>query len=186
MKNLKLMAIAAFVIASLSACSNDTDGLVNEEEVITTVTATFTPAGGGSAITLTSRDLDGDGPDAPVVTASGSFTVGIAYNGTVTFLNELTSPADNITDEILEEGKDHQVFFQQQGLGTFGVTDADANGQPIGLSFVYTAPTAPVTGTLTLTLRHLPNKSGTDVALGDITNAGGSTDAEVTYPVVIQ
>jgi hypothetical protein len=187
MKNLKLMAIAAFAIASLSACSDDdTAQPVNEEEVITTVTATFTPQAGGTAVILTSRDLDGDGPNAPVVTASGAFTVGIAYNGTVTFLNELTSPAQNITEEIEEEGTDHQVFFQQQGLGTFGVTDADANGKPIGLNFVYTAPTAPVTGTLTLTLRHLPNKSGTDVALGDITNAGGSTDAEVTYSVTIQ
>ncbi|MFP9100186.1 type 1 periplasmic binding fold superfamily protein [Flavobacterium sp. RHBU_24] len=187
MKNLKLMAIAAFTIVSLSACSDDdTAQPVNEEEVITTVTATFTPQGGGSAITLASRDLDGDGPDAPVVTASGSFTAGTAYNGTITFLNELSSPADNITEEVEEEGEDHQVFFQQSGLGTFTYTDADADGKPIGLAFTYTAAAAPTTGTLTVTLRHLPNKSAANVAAGDITNAGGATDAEVTYNVTIQ
>ena len=187
MKNLKLMAIAAFAIASLSSCSDDdTAQPVNEEEVITTVTATFTPTGGGTAITLTSRDLDGDGPDAPVVTASGNFATGTVYTGTVTFLNELTNPAGNITEEIHEEGVDHQIFFQQQGLGTFAYTDTDANGHPIGLAFTYTAASAPAAGTLTLTLRHLPNKSGANVSTGNITNAGGGTDAEVTYPVVIQ
>ena len=188
MKNLKLMAIAAFTIISLSACNND-DGTaqpVNEEEVITTVTATFTPQGGGSAITLTSRDLDGDGPDAPVVTASGNFTPGAAYNGTVTFLNEMSSPADNITEEVAEEGKDHQVFFQQSGLGTFTYTDIDADGKPVGLAFTYTAANAPATGTLTVTLRHMPNKSAANVSVGNITNAGGATDAEVTYNVTIQ
>lgn len=187
MKNLKLMAIAAFAITSLSACSDDdTAQPVNEEEVITTVTATFTPQGGGSAITLTSRDLDGDGPDAPVVTASGNFTAGTAYNGTVTFLNELSNPAGNITEEIEEEGEDHQIFYQQNGLGTFTYNDTDANGKPIGVAFTYTAASAPATGTLTVTLRHLPNKSGANVAAGDITNAGGGTDAEVTYAVTVQ
>jgi hypothetical protein len=34
-------------------------------------------------------------------------------------------------------------------------------------------------------LRHLPNKSAAGVAAGDITNAGGATDAQVTYPIVI-
>jgi len=188
MKNLKLMAIAAFTIAFLSACNND-DGTaqpVNEEEVITTVTATFTPQGGGSAITLTSRDLDGDGPDAPVVTASGNFTAGAAYNGTVTFLNEMGSPAENITEEVAEEGEDHQIFFQQSGLGTFTYTDTDADGKPVGLAFTYTAANAPATGTLTVTLRHLPNKEAANVSAGNITNAGGATDAEVTYNVTIQ
>jgi hypothetical protein len=32
----------------------------------------------------------------------------------------------------------------------------------------------------------LPNKSATGVASGNIANAGGSTDAEVTFPITIQ
>lgn len=186
MKNLKLMAIVAFSAAALTSCNNDDDAPVLENEIITTVTATFTPTAGGTPITLTSRDLDGDGPDAPVVTASGNFTAGAAYTGSVTFLNETVSPPEDTTEEIHELNTEHQIFFQQSGLGTFAYADTDDNGHPIGLNFTYQAATTATTGNLTLTLRHLPNKSGENVPQGDITNAGGSTDAEVTYPVTIQ
>ena len=59
----------------LASCSDDDDTPepVNEEELITTMTVTLTPQGGGNSITLQTRDLDGDGPDAPVVTVSGNF-----------------------------------------------------------------------------------------------------------------
>lgn len=187
MKNLKLLAFIAFTALTVSSCSDDdTSKPVNEEEVITTVTTTLTPVTGGNAIILTSRDLDGDGPDVPVITVSSPIAAGTVYNGTVTFLNELATPAENITTEILEEGHDHQIFFQQNGLGTFTYNDTDDNGRPIGLSFKYTAAPAPASGSLIVTLRHLPNKSGTGVSGGDITNAGGGTDAEVVFPVSVQ
>lgn len=41
-------------------------------------------------------------------------------------------------------------------------------------------------GSLKITLKHQPNKSGTNVSIGDITNAGGETDIEVTLPIVVQ
>lgn len=188
MKNLRILAIALITITTFSSCSNDdNNGPVNEEEVITTVTATFTPVGGGTPIILKSQDLDGDsGPDAPVVTVSDNFTAGTVYNGTVTFLNELESPAGNITAEIGEEGADHQIFFQQNGLGSFVYTDEDANGKPIGLAFTYTAANVPATGNLIITLRHMPNKGDEGVANCIITNAGGGTDAQVTFPVVVE
>ncbi|RYD86178.1 MAG: type 1 periplasmic binding fold superfamily protein, partial [Sphingobacteriales bacterium] len=127
MKNLKISALALVTLISFASCSDDDAATpVNEEEVITTITATFTPAAGGTPIVLTSRDLDGDGPDAPVVTVSGNFATGASYNGSVTFLNELTSPAENITEEIHEEGDEHQLFYQ--GVGIFTYTDADVNG----------------------------------------------------------
>jgi len=188
MKNFKILALALVTVISFSSCSDDDSATtpVNEEEVITTVTATFTPVAGGSAIVLMSRDLDGDGPNAPVITASGNFKAGAEYNGAVTFLNETTNPVTDTTLEIHEESADHQLFYQQSGLGVFSYSDKDANGHPVGLSFNYKAAAAPITGSLTITLRHLPNKSGTNVPAGDITNAGGGTDAEVTFPVTIQ
>jgi len=187
MKNLRISALALVTIVTCSSCSNDdTATIVNEEEVITTVTATFTPTAGGTPITLTSRDLDGDGPDAPVVTVSGPFTAGTAYNGTVGFLNELTNPAGVITDEVHEEGDQHQIFFRQTGLGSFNYKDQDVNGHPIGLQFGYTAATTPITGNLTLTLRHQPDKYAEGVSGGNIANAGGGTDAEVVFPVTVQ
>ncbi|AXG73597.1 type 1 periplasmic binding fold superfamily protein [Flavobacterium arcticum] len=186
MRNLKISALALISFISLTSCSNDDDAVfVNEEEVITTLTATFTPAVGGETVTLTSRDLDGDGPDAPVLTVSGDFVTGTTYSGTVSFLNETESPAENISEEVYEEGDEHQIFFQQSGLGTFTYADTDVNGNPIGLSFNYQAADAATTGALTITLRHEPNKAAEGVADGDITNAAGSTDATATFQVAI-
>lgn len=187
MKQFRISVLAIAAMLSFASCSSDDDAPVpvNEEEVITTVTATFTPMAGGSTITLTSRDLDGDGPNAPVVTASGNFVAGITYHGSIVFLNELNNPAENITDEIEEEGDEHQIFYQQNGLGSFIYDDEDMNGNPVGLHFTYTAATTPITGNLTVTLRHEPNKAGEGVAAGSIANAGGSTDAEVTFAVTV-
>lgn len=183
MKNLKFAALA--LVTTLFSCNNDENPkAVNEDEVITTVTTTL--VGGGQTITLRSRDLDGDGPNAPVVTVSGNLTANTTYSGSVTFLNELENPAENITTEILEEGVDHQIFYQApSALGTFAYSDLDANGKPIGLQFTLTTTNA-ANGNLLVTLRHEPNKSATGVATGDITNATGNTDAAVTYPIVVQ
>ena len=183
MKNLKLIALLVIPTIFSTSCSND-DAPVNEEEVITTVRTTLT--GGGQVITLTSRDLDGDGPNAPVVTVSGNLVAGTTYTGSTEFLNELESPAEDITIEVQEEGADHQVFYQLAStVGTITYTDTDANGKPIGLNFTLVAGTSGSTGTLTVTLRHLPNKIATGVAAGDITNAGGNTDAAVTFSVAV-
>ena len=168
----------------LASCSDDDNGPVNEEEVITTVITTLT--NGSTTITLTSRDLDGDGPNAPVVTVSGNLTAGTTYTGSTTFLNELESPAEDITVEVEEEGADHQVFYQlPSSIGTVTYTDTDANGRPIGLNFTLVAGTSGSTGTLTVTLRHLPNKTASGVSGGDITNAGGNTDAAVSFSVAV-
>lgn len=183
MKNLKLIALLVIPAIFSTSCSND-DTPVNEEEVITTVRTTLT--GGGQVITLTSRDLDGDGPNAPVVTVSGNLVAGTTYTGSTEFLNELEDPAEDITIEVQEEGADHQVFYQlPSSIGTVTYTDTDANGRPIGLNFTLVAGTSGTTGTLTVTLRHLPNKTATGVAAGDITNAGGNTDAAVTFSVAV-
>jgi hypothetical protein len=187
MKNLKLIALLVIPVLFSTACDND-DAPVNEEEVITTVRVTL--VGGGQTIILESRDLDGDGPNAPVLTPIGGATLvaGTTYTGTTTFLNELESPAEDITVEVQEEGEEHQVFYQLQstlGTITYNPTDVDANGKPIGLSFNLVAGNSGSTGTLTVTLRHLPNKTASGVASGDITNASGNTDAAVTFSVAV-
>ena len=140
MKNVKLSFLALIALVGLNSCSSDDDAtFVNEEEVITTLTATFEPVANGDTVTLTSRDLDGDGPEAPVITVAGDFKTGMTYTGTVSFLNETENPTESITDEILTEGDEHQIFFQQNGLGTFTYTDADVNQRPIGLTFSFVA-----------------------------------------------
>ncbi|WP_396142344.1 type 1 periplasmic binding fold superfamily protein [Flavobacterium sp.] len=186
MKNLKLIALLVIPVLFSTACDND-DAPVNEEEVITTVRVTL--VGGGQTIILESRDLDGDGPNAPVLTPIGGATLvaGTTYTGTTTFLNELESPAEDITVEVQEEGVEHQVFYQLQstlGTITYNPTDVDVNGKPIGLKFTLVAGSVG-NGNLTVTLRHDLNKSGAGVASGNIANAGGSTDAAVSFPVLV-
>ncbi len=186
MKNFKLLALFLTTSLVVTSCSNDDNAAVNEEELITTVTTTL--VGGGQTIILTSKDLDGvEGPNAPVFTTTGGDLVaGRTYTGSTTFLNESVSPAEDITEEVSAEGADHQVFYQLPAtLGTITYDDVDANGKPIGLAFTFLASAAG-NGNLTITLRHLPNKSAVGVSDGDITNAGGNTDAEVTFPVRFQ
>jgi hypothetical protein len=189
MKTFKLTSIALIALLSFNSCSNDDNSQpVNEEEVITTVTVTLTPEGGGTPVILTSRDLDGDGPNAPLITSTGSFMVSTTYNGTVSLLNELTTPIDNISLEVKEEGDEHQFFFSASGglSGTFTYADLDVNNKPIGLDFKFTTSATAQSGNLTVILKHEPNKAGENVASGDITNAGGETDVQVSFPVTVQ
>lgn len=190
MKNLKITALALVAILALASCDKDDDKPVNGKEPITTVTAIYTPVGGGTAITLNSKDLDGSGSNAPVVTVSGNFALNKTYNGVVIFKNEAATPVKDITPEIITEGKEHQLFYQKTGTLpsiTYGTAtnNLDSNGKPVGLQSVLVTTTA-ATGTLKITLKHIPNKSATGVSTGDITNAAGTTDIEATFNVVVQ
>ena len=114
MRKLNFLATVLFTTLLFVSCSKDDDSTpepVNEEEVITTLTATLVPAGQGTTITLKSQDLDGDGPNAPVITVSGNLSAGVIYNGTIELLNEMESPAEDITEEVEEEDLDHQFFY---------------------------------------------------------------------------
>ena len=97
MKTIKLLSILFISSLVFISCSDDDDPIpVNEEEVITTMTATLTPTGGGTAIVLKTQDLDGDGPNAPVITVSNSLAINTVYTGVMEVLNETESPAEGI------------------------------------------------------------------------------------------
>ncbi|MDT7832104.1 type 1 periplasmic binding fold superfamily protein [Flavobacteriaceae bacterium S356] len=186
MKNFKLLTLL-FIATTVFVSCNDSDPVpVNEEEVITTLIATLTPQGGVTDITLQSQDLDGDGPNAPVITVSGNLAANTTYNGILRVLNETETPAENVTLEVESEGDEHQFFFtSDNNLVSSAYTDMDANGRPIGITFTLTTTNAG-TGNLTITLRHEPVKTATGVSAGDITNAGGETDIEATFAITVQ
>jgi hypothetical protein len=187
MKTIKISVLYITVLAiTFISCSSDDDGNpipVNEEEVITTLIATLTPST-GPTITLTSRDLDGDGPDAPVITISSSLAVNTTYAGSLDLLNETEDPAESINEEIEEEDDEHQFFFSSSVVST-SYSDLDGDGNPVGLLFALTTNDAG-TGSLVITLRHEPSKSAEGVSEGDITNAGGETDLSVTFPINVE
>lgn len=189
MKTFKFLSLSLVTTLFLASCSNDDSPApaVNEEEVITTLTATLT--GGGQTIILKSQDLDGaEGPLAPVVTVSGNLAANTIYSGSLDLLNEAASSTESITEEILEEADDHQFFFNaSNSLGAFAyLAPNDENGNPVGLKFTFTTGPTAGTGTLTVILRHQPNKSAEGVASGNIANAGGETDIQVSFPITVQ
>ncbi len=184
--NYKLSILLIMITAiTFTACKKEDTVIPNEEEVITTVTYTLTPVGGGAAVVFSYQDLDGDGGNPPVIT-NGTLAANTTYNGRLELLNELESPAGDISAEVLAEGDEHQIFFSNTTNGVSIIyKDQDADGNPIGLtSELTTIGTA--TGKLTITLRHEPAKTAGGVAAGDITNAGGETDIEVTFDLDVQ
>ena len=188
MKHIKLLAVLFISTLTIISCSdNETIPVViNAEEVITTMTIELTPMGGGDKITLQSKDADGDGPTAPVITG-GTLAANTTYNAVITLLNELKKPAENITEEVAKEADEHQFFYSANGVSstfTYAGTN-DANGNPVGIKFTI-ATGAAGTGKYIITLRHEPNKSAAGVKSGDITNAGGSTDIQASFPITVQ
>ena len=190
MKNLKKFSfyLLMFCLFSITACNSDEDpddGGGGEEEVITTLTMTLTPVNGGDIVQLSFEDLDGDGGDDPTI-SGGTLQANAIYSGDIELLNESETPSEDITEEVAEEAEEHQFFFSTTVSGlsvTYSDTDADNN--PIGIRTSVTTTDAG-TGNMTVILRHEPDKNADGVSGGNISNAGGETDIEVTFPITVQ
>ena len=189
----------AFLIAAclLVACDDTTD---NANEFISTVQLAFTPAT-GPAVMAEWDDPDGDGgaPGAsqPFALAPGMYTL------SVKFLNRLAMPEEDITVEVNDEAVHHMLFFTGTAVHgpasehpgaplTQSYADMDANGLPIGLANIVTA--AAGSGTLTVTLRHMPPEeppvkaadTAARVRTCGFDAIGGSTDAQVDFVLTVQ
>lgn len=185
MKKVLFLGLLFVGVLGLNSCKKDDPKVENEEEVITTLNYKLTPENGGETVTLSFQDLDGDGGNAPVING-GTIKANTRYEGAITLLNEAESPAENITEEIEEEDKDHQFFFASNASGiSVSYNDKDGDDNPIGLATILSTGDA-TSGSITITLRHEPNKGGEGVSTGNIANAGGETDIEVTLPVTVE
>jgi hypothetical protein len=202
MKTFTIHATALALAATLAACGDETTGSTNETEVITTVMLIFTPDGGGTTATFEFDDPDGDGGNAPMVDAI-DLAPG-SYSMTVAFENRLETPAEDITAEVMDEADEHQIFLTGSAVDgpaadnsgaplTHTYADTDNNGLPIGLSNHITATAG--SGDLIVSLRHMPPindqavkeaTSAADVSSAGFTAIGGTTDAQVTFPVTVQ
>ena len=135
MKKINYLFVTGVLFVSvLASCGKDDDDdliIPNEEEVITTLKYTLTPSGGGTAVVMTFRDLDGDGGNAPVITG-GTLTPNTTYSAVITLLNETENPVDNITNEVAAEAEEHQFFYKATIIAsTFTYSDNDVNDNPI-------------------------------------------------------
>ena len=192
-KFIKAARIAAFLLIPFTllqfqACNDDDDPEPeNEEELITTLIMTFTNVDDpNDEVEAKFQDLDGDGGDAPVIT-NPTLTNGATYRAEIEVLNESVSPTEDITEEVEEEGEEHQFFFASSNasLLSFSYLDEDNSGNPIGISTEWVVNEAG-TATFRVTLRHEPDKNAEGVSEGDITNAGGETDIEVDFDLTIE
>ncbi|WKZ59508.1 MAG: hypothetical protein QY309_16800 [Cyclobacteriaceae bacterium] len=178
--------LGSFLLATLLlvSCGDDPEP-ANEEELITTLTLTLTPTG-GDPITMTFKDLDGDGAGVPqyIYSTGGDAAVlsaSTTYTAEITLLNESVNPAENITEEIEEEADEHLFCFTVGGGANidYSYADEDDNGLDVGLTTIWETGAAS-TGTITIVLRHQPGTK-TGACPGS-----GETDIEVTFNVAIQ
>ncbi|MUU77230.1 type 1 periplasmic binding fold superfamily protein [Winogradskyella sp. HL2-2] len=182
MKTIKLLALLFISSLTIVSCSSDDDGddHDHEEELITTVTYELT--NGTDIVTLEFQDVDGDGSALPTYTISGPLMANTIYTGEIELLNETEDPAEDITEEVEEEGDEHE-FFITSSISDIVVTktDVDEDGNPIGITSTLETGDA-ATGTLTIILKHEPTKPNDGTSEG----AGGSTDVEVTFDIEVQ
>ena len=197
-----ILSAAALALLGCPDVENPDDP-ANEQEVITTVALTFTPAGGGAAVEASHADPENDGD--PVIDTI-TLAVGTTYALTVKFLNELEDPPEDITVEVNEESDQHQVLIYGDGvespatgtnadhLVTQAYDDEDANGLPVGLESTIDAVTAG-SADFKLMLRHMPPESNTavkvegiaeDFASGGSAGIPGEVDADVTFPLTVE
>ncbi|MEZ4687100.1 MAG: type 1 periplasmic binding fold superfamily protein [Bacteroidia bacterium] len=143
------------------------------------------PDNGGPTAIFSFQDQDGDSGADPVVSVDTLLT-NTTYSGSIDLLNESENPVVDISPEVAEEGLDHQFFFQTTVSGlSISYDDADAANNPIGLKCkIQTTDTQ--SGTLTIILRHEPDKNAPGVADGEIELAGGETDIQVTFEVEVR
>jgi hypothetical protein len=170
---------------SFSACNDDDLQMEEPVELITTLIYTLTPNGGGDTVVLSFRDTDGDGGNAPVISTE-PLQAGTTYSGLITLLNESETPSEDIAEEVSEEAEEHQFFYSVQNVDVnIEYQDQDAEGNPLGIATELVSNTTG-NGSITITLRHEPDKNADGVSNGLIANAGGETDIEVTFDVVVE
>ncbi len=169
-------------------------------EVMTTVKLNFVPES-GEAVEFTWADPEADG--SPVIDPI-ALTAGVTYTVSITVLNELEDPAEDVTLELRDELDEHQFFFTGDAVSSpandnssafisQAYADTDSNGYPVGLENTIEA-TAAGMGDLTIMLRHMPPVNGNPVKTGtlaDLVKNGqtselpGSVDIEITFPVTV-
>ena len=198
---LSVLAVAVFASAALTfACADDDEpapiGPVEpgephgpgEEELVTTLTITLTPTGGGTPVTASFRDLDGEGGDDPVVEVL-TVSADTDYDGSVQVLNETETPAEDITEEVEEEAEAHQFFYNTLGgfaSASVTITDKESDyvsntgaDHPVGIEFTLSVPANAQDGQLRVRLSHY------DDAPKDGTSLSDETDIDVTFDVEV-
>ena len=100
------------LIFTLSCSDDELPAEENEEEAITDVKLIFTNQYDANDVVV-ARAQDPDGEGVEELKVLDGILLGINKQYTLTFeiMNNLESPGEDIGEEILEEGDEHQIFF---------------------------------------------------------------------------
>ena len=194
MKNLLLLGLMVSVVGFSSCEDDEAPEAENEEEVIDLVSLTFTPQGGGAAITAKATDPDGEGV-ADFEFEDITLKVDETYTLSITLEN--TEEGEDITEEVEEEGAEHMFFFgftndlfaDPTGNGNIdnrqdpvNYNDTDEGGLPVGLSTSWTTgSTASANGSFRVILKHQPDIKTASSGSGD-----GESDIDLTWNISIE
>ncbi len=177
-------SIIACIILSvaLHSCKPDPNNCDNcETELITTVNVALTDSATGTVTHFIFRDLDGDGANAPVRFDTIKVLANHTYTASLLVLDESKTPADTISNEILEEANDHQFFFHSHDVTVdFTYLDFDSNTppMPVGLLTKWTVGSITGIGKVHVTLKHQSDTK-------DGNEANGETDLDIEFNVLV-
>ena len=173
--------------AILSSCGKGDAPKPDEQELITTVKVQLIENFSSYVQTFTYKVENGfGGAGGTIQIDTMKLKPNTKYDALITVLNEKASPTEDITAEIIEESNDHLFLLASNpASGNGSVVASNGNkdkvGKPLNQSFQLTTDNAGK-GKFQIILLHLPtDKSGTTTA-----TAGGETDLDATFPVVLQ
>lgn len=195
--NLLILLLTTTILMFSSCESNDPED-ENEGELITDVTLLFTevdPSGVvvGGTFLVKASDPDGLELGSNPTIETINLEIGKTYRLELELFNRIEN--EDITEEIEEEADEHQFFFLGSAFVgstvlTYMYDDEDEDGNPIGLRGFVTVASSPSSNNaqFRLILRHDLNKSfpgANDPHFENFVQAGGETDLDITFPLVL-
>lgn len=197
MKNLQKLPLYLFAALTMgfASCESEDPEKENEGEVITDVTLKFQEVDAsnnpvGAVVSFKASDPQGIEVGATPTIQTVNLTRGKKYLMTIEVLNAIEN--EDITKEILEEAAEHQFYFLGSAFTSniLTIAYADAGGVALGLRNLLTVSSSPGTNntSMRVVLRHDLNKSfngANNPNFANFVQAGGETDLDITFPVVL-
>jgi len=154
----------------------------NEQELTTTLILSLKDSSSGEQFSFIFDDPDGEGGNPPTTFDTINVGAGKTYFAETILLNKSVTPVDTLTNEVLEEGTEHQFFYITNGVSTvISYNDSDANGNPIGLKTIWQNG-AVSNGRILVILKHQPGIKAP--APGDPNI--GETDVQIDFAARVQ
>ena len=197
-KTNKLYLIAfAFVSFAMASCTSEDPVPENDGEVITDVTLMFQEIdASGNAV---GSPFEFSASDAEGIEVGGSPTIetvllakGKTYEMFIEVYNSIEN--EDITVEIEEEADEHQFYFLGSAFTSspfLSYAYDDEGGELIGLKGIVAVQQSPGfnTSEMRVILRHDLDKNypGADNPnFTDYAQAGGESDLDITFPVIVE